>query len=614
MKIITLYTLLLTISISSLAQTAEEKMESKKRIDLICELYNHDLNDSLIAQAPKDMAFHKSTEQWEHYYETWMHLVNTYTFMGKVNTALREVKLMHDDATKRNDNYGLALSNYAMGNAYNNMGYLPEAIKCYKLSISFIRNTQTYESTYNDIYSYYCDALNENHQWEEMKEVTTDWQKLLERITDYDHDKTTSSSKVWYSYYHLACAQMHLGLEQLDLAEKEIDEAEHTAPANTEFIQMSILYYRAQLWLQRKNYQKALDFNSRRLSKSLDYNDKSSLVMIREQRAKILSGLGRFEEMAEMYKEVYELTDSMYRKDARTQINELNTLFRVNEFDMEKRLNRVRTTAVVTVVIAIALFLLLGYWFLMNRRLKRKNEELAIARDKAQESSRMKTEFIKNISHEIRTPLNILSGFSQVMAQPDVELPEEIRHEASEKIVENTNRITSLINKLLILSESSSRTHIERTDTISVNQLCQNVIALSCVGDNLFYQFEFVTEFADEEQIQTAEYYATQAISQLLDNAMKFTPEGGKILMTCKKVDDEVQISIEDTGCGVPKEKAEEIFKEFVQLDEYKTGTGIGLPLSRNIARSLGGDLSLDLSYTAGARFVFTLPITPTQS
>ena len=94
MKKITLFILSITISLHSLAQTAEEKTESKKRIDLICELYNHDLNDSLISQAPKDMAFHKSTEQWEHYYETWMHLVNTYTFMGKVNTALREVKLL----------------------------------------------------------------------------------------------------------------------------------------------------------------------------------------------------------------------------------------------------------------------------------------------------------------------------------------------------------------------------------------------------------------------------------------------------------------------------------------------------------------------------------------
>ena len=594
---------------NSSAQTAEEETESKLRIEHICELYNHDQNDSLIAQAPRDMDFHKSIGLWEHYYETWMHLVNTYTFMGKVNTALREVKQMHDDATQRNDNYGLALSNYAMGNAYNNMGYLPEAVKCYQLSIQFIRQTNTSETTYNDIYSYYCDALNENHQWKEMKGVTDDWRKLLESMTEYDKGKKTSSSKVWYSYYYLACAQMHLGLGELDQAEKDIDMAETTAPDSTEFIQMSILYYRAQLWLQRKDYRKALDYNTRRLEKSLGYEDKSSLVMIREQRAKIMNGLGRFEEMAEMYKEVYELTDSMYRKDARTQINELNTLFRVNEFDMEKRLNRVRTTAIVTVVIALTLLLLLGYWYLMNRRLKRKNEELAIARDKAQESSRMKTEFIKNISHEIRTPLNILSGFSQVMAQPDVELPKEIRYEASEKIVENTNRITSLINKLLALSETSSRNRIDRTDTVSINQLCHSAITMSHVGDNLFYHFSFTSDFNDDEQILTAESYAIQAISQLLDNAMKFTPEGGKIQMNCSKTDSFVQIIIEDNGCGVPAEKAEDIFKEFVQLDEYQTGTGIGLTLSRNIARGLGGDLILDLSYSQGARFILTLPV-----
>ena len=594
---------------NSMAQTAEEETESKLRIEHICELYNHDQNDSLIAQAPRDMAFHKSIGQWEHYYETWMHLVNTYTFMGKVNTALREVKQMHDDATQRNDNYGLALSNYAMGNAYNNMGYLPEAVKCYQLSIQFIRQTNTSETTYNDIYSYYCDALNENRQWKEMKGVTDDWRKLLESMTEYDKGKKTSSSKVWYSYYYLACAQMHLGLGELDQAEKDIDMAETTAPDSTEFIQMSILYYRAQLWLQRKDYRKALDYNTRRLEKSLDYEDKSSLVMIREQRAKILNGLGRFEEMAKMYKEVYELTDSMYRKDARTQINELNTLFRVNEFDMEKRLNRVRTTAIVTVVIALTLLLLLGYWYLMNRRLKRKNEELAIARDKAQESSRMKTEFIKNISHEIRTPLNILSGFSQVMAQPDVELPKEIRYEASEKIVENTNRITSLINKLLALSETSSRNRIDRTDTVGINPLCHSAITMSRVSDNLFYHFNFTSDFNDDEQILTAESYAIQAISQLLDNAMKFTPEGGKIQMNCSKTDSFVQIVIEDNGCGVPAEKAEDIFKEFVQLDEYQTGTGIGLTLSRNIARGLGGDLILDISYSQGARFILTLPV-----
>ena len=141
-------TLLMTTAIS--ADDALNKV-SRRRIDHICELYNNDLNDSLIRQAPIDLAFHKEQQCWEHYYETWMHLVNTYTFMGKVNTALQEVKLMHADATQRNDHYGLALANYAMGNAYLNMGYLDEAINCYQQSLQHISESNVTPSTRNDI-------------------------------------------------------------------------------------------------------------------------------------------------------------------------------------------------------------------------------------------------------------------------------------------------------------------------------------------------------------------------------------------------------------------------------------------------------------------------------
>ena len=79
--------------------------------------------------------------------------------------------------------------------------------------------------------------------------------------------------------------------------------------------------------------------------------------------------------------------------------------------------------------------------------------------------------------------------------------------------------------------------------------------------------------------------------------------------MLCEVKDSQLVISIEDTGCGIPKEKANDIFDEFVQLDEFKTGVGIGLTLSRNIARRLGGDLILDTTYNQGARFVLTLPL-----
>ena len=585
-----------------------EDPESERRYDHLTYLYNNDLNDSLIMQAPLDMNYYKETGHWENYYRTWTHLVNTYTFSGQVNTALKEVELMHSDATRRHDKFGLALADYAMGNAYNNMGYLDEAISCYNKSLELIDDVDISSSTVNDIFSYYCDALNEKKEYEAMTAITNKWKAFLDKKEEAgEMDKETR--KVWYAYFFIACAQQNLGLNRLSEAEANINDADKYKVDGQVFIGLSILYYRAQLYLQQGNYEKALEHNTRRMELSKGYDDKSSLVLIYQQRAQILMGIGQYEEAAVMYRNISELTDSIYKKDARTQITELNTLFRVSELDMEKRLERNRYLMMTAVIISIALALLVGYWYWMNRRLRKKNEELAVARDKAQESSRMKSAFIKNISHEIRTPLNILSGFTQIVAQTDVELPPEVRKEASQNIQENTNRITSLINRLLALSELSSRNSIERSDSISANRLCQEAIRESGIADRPQHQFSFVSSVDDTVMVQTSMRYATSAIVHLLDNAEKFTPDGGSIAMKCDIDEKMLRISIEDTGCGIPEDKADTIFDEFVQLDEYKDGVGIGLTLSRNTVRRLGGDIMLDATYDKGARFFMTLPL-----
>ena len=431
--------------------------------------------------------------------------------------------------------------------------------------------------------------------------------RLIER--EVGAEKKEDKGKVWYAYYYLARAQAHLGLNELDEAEEAINEADKRKSNSGNFIPLSVLYYRAKLYLQKKDYQKALELNNERISKSAGVDDKSAIILIQKQRSEIMHGLGKFEEEAQIYKNLMHYTDSIYQKDSRTQINELHTLFKVDELNLETKLERNRSLTITIAVIAIALALLLGYWFWMNHRLRRKNEELAIARDQAQESSRMKTAFIQNVSHEIRTPLNVLSGFSQILAMPDAVLPLQTRQEASEKIQENTNRITTLVNQLLELSDTASRTHLERTDIVPINQLCQRAIAESRIGDTLFYHFTFKTQVDDETEIKTSEHFVVKAIAHLLENAIKFTPENGDIRLNCKTERNLLFIEVEDTGCGVPAEKSEEIFGEFVQLDEYKNGVGIGLSVSRNIARRLGGDITLDTTYTAGARFILTLPL-----
>jgi signal transduction histidine kinase len=125
---------------------------------------------------------------------------------------------------------------------------------------------------------------------------------------------------------------------------------------------------------------------------------------------------------------------------------------------------------------------------------------------------------------------------------------------------------------------------------------------------------------AENTILTTNQQAAVRALTLLLDNAMTFTkqPEGfksdneGKKEQAVLKVsqnDTQVVFAVEDSGIGVPAEEAEHIFEEFVQLNEYYEGTGIGLTVARSLARRLGGDIILDTTYTAGARFVMNLPI-----
>jgi signal transduction histidine kinase len=255
-----------------------------------------------------------------------------------------------------------------------------------------------------------------------------------------------------------------------------------------------------------------------------------------------------------------------------------------------------------------------------HMELEQTNHQLIEATARAEESSKMKTHFIQQISHEIRTPLNILSGFTQIITMPDMKLDEATRTDINHKIVENTDRITGLVNKMLELSDASSQAVIDRTDNVLAVQIAAQATDASEVANAKHLKFDLqVGDAEGAVTITTNEQAATRALTMLLDNARKFTrpaeaknekqTEQQQVTLTLKKTDSTIEFIVEDTGIGVPINEAEHIFDEFVQLDEYYEGTGIGLTVARSLARRLGGDVVLDTTYTSGARFVMTLPL-----
>ena len=286
----------------------------------------------------------------------------------------------------------------------------------------------------------------------------------------------------------------------------------------------------------------------------------------------------------------------------------------------EQEIRFYNTMALVLIIVIFGLFIFFHHR--SSVRLKKAYRELEIANNRAQELSRMKSDFIQQISHEIRTPLNILSGFTQVLTMRDAKYDEATLEEIKCKITENTDRITSLVNKMLELSEARNQTVIERTDKVTAVQIATEAMNASGIEQASHLTFDLlISPDAKEVCIQTNLAAAVRALSLILDNARKFTvPAEGrhqnpsddqlqKVVLRVSAFSGRMFFSVEDTGIGIPHKDAERIFDEFVQLDEYYDGTGIGLTVARSLTRRIGGDIKVDTAYIGGSRFVMTLPL-----
>ena len=253
-----------------------------------------------------------------------------------------------------------------------------------------------------------------------------------------------------------------------------------------------------------------------------------------------------------------------------------------------------------------------------RRRLVRKiwarNRQVREALARAEESDRMKTAFIHSMSHEIRTPLNAVSGFSQVLCNPNFELSDEEKDEMQERISSNVDQITNIITEMLELSKSESEEQVSETDCQDVlfNDLGRNVLREFHGKKNPGVELRFLSEMDDDFMIHTNVYRLQVALRHLLDNAVKFTDKGFVELLQAKN-GDKMLFCITDTGIGIKEEDRERIFETFSKTDDFKKGLGLGLSVSQRLIKSMGGEVKLDPVYSAGCRFVITLPVTNKQ-
>ena len=238
---------------------------------------------------------------------------------------------------------------------------------------------------------------------------------------------------------------------------------------------------------------------------------------------------------------------------------------------------------------------------------KKMEQELTTAKDLAEESNRLKSAFLANMSHEIRTPLNAIVGFSGILASTE----EEEEKQEYVSIIENNNTLLlQLISDILDLSKIEAGTLELNYSNIELNELMRELergFLLRVKTDAV--KLEFV-EPAGPCMAYTEKNRLSQLMINLVTNAIKFT-EKGSIRFGYEMRENELYFYVTDTGCGIPKDKQQNIFGRFVKLNSFAQGTGLGLSICKTLMDHMGGRIGVESEEGKGSTFWFTLPYKP---
>ena len=238
---------------------------------------------------------------------------------------------------------------------------------------------------------------------------------------------------------------------------------------------------------------------------------------------------------------------------------------------------------------------------------KKIEEELTKARDKAQQSDKLKSAFLANMSHEIRTPLNAIVGFSNLLVDGDMSFQKEEIKEFLSLIYLNCEQLLALISDILDLSKIESNTMVFNITEQPLTPLLQNILRAQQI--NVPQEVELLLDLpATDTIITTDPLRLKQVINNLINNAIKFTSKGA-VTLGYKQNNDQVSIFVKDTGSGIDEDKINRIFERFYKGDNFVQGTGLGLAISHTIIEHLKGTITVTSKVGEGSCFTIQHPV-----
>lgn len=252
---------------------------------------------------------------------------------------------------------------------------------------------------------------------------------------------------------------------------------------------------------------------------------------------------------------------------------------------------------------------LVGSSLVISER-KKMEDELLSAKDRAEESNRLKSAFLANMSHEIRTPLNAIIGFSNILASAE---EEQEKQEYINIIESNNTLLLQLISDILDLSKIEAGTLEFSYSNVELNDIISEIESVAQYRTKA-NGIELVAEKAlPSLRIKTEKNRLMQVLNNLLNNATKFTSQGS-ITFGYELRDKQLYFYVKDTGCGIPADKVDSIFGRFVKLNSFVQGTGLGLSICQTIVEHMGGHIGVESEEGKGSTFWFIIPYQPAET
>ena len=577
--------------------------------------------DSVIFYTDKVKDFARATRQPKYYYFAWANrLITYYLKTGRPNLALYEAQKMLKEAQDEDDKTGLSRCYNIMSQIYTVKGLDGMAcewrLKEIELTEKYKLENYNISQTYTQIANYY---INQDKPKEALKAL----EKSIETANS-PIQKTTAKLEYinYYSKYENFPAAAHI----LQECKQEFAQDKRLESIKKRLYNMECLYYK-----QTKQYQKALEADDRQEMEEQRLSESALNSSHYRTKGEIYSDMGNMNQAVKYLQMYIKTEDSLKITNEQMASSEFATLLNVEKLNAEKKELILqaqekeihnKTTLIISLIIVLGIvFMFLYRENFLNRKLKVSeaelkisNEELTVsreelrkARDIAEANSRMKTTFIQSMSHEIRTPLNSIIGFSQVLNDHYSNSPET--QEFVNIIKSNSNDLLRLVTDVLTLSELDQYDKLPANTETDINTICQ--LAYEVAKDNKQQGVEVYLELEREYLfILSNPKHVSQALNNLAHNATKFTTNGSiRIAYSVLEAEKKLEITVTDTGIGIPEEQQDVVFSRFYKANSFTQGTGLGLPISRGIVEKLGGSLRIDSSYTGGCRMVLTLPL-----